>query len=153
MALTISEETQFGDYNVAFNNCSDYTDTLLTFADVDGAFLQAYLWGSTMVSVPELRIEEIRYWKAVDDSLQNTVDHLLENGKKKLWIDPISSMMLRETGRFIKDYSDAIGDISVPVVQTQKHVKKQAGKAVADAVIGFGVVGKIAWDMVSSLFE
>ena len=153
MALTISEETQFGDYNVAFNNCSDYTDTLLTFADVDGAFLQAYLGGSTMVSVPELRIEEIRCWKAVDDSLQNTVDHLLENVKKKSWIDPISSMMLRETERFIKDYSDAIGDISVPVVQTQKHVKKQAGKAVADAVIGFWVVGKIAWDMVSSLFE
>jgi RHS repeat-associated protein len=153
MALTISEKTQFGDYNVAFNNCSDYTDTLLTFADVDGAYLQAYLGGSTMISVPELRIEEIRYWKAVDDSLQNTADHLLENGKKKSWINPISSMMLRETGRFIKDYSDAIGDISVPFVQTQKHVKKQVGKAVAYAAIGFVVGGKIAWDMVSSLFE
>ena len=42
----------FKGYNFLFNNCADYTDFLLDFADVDGMFSQMMIANDALISIP-----------------------------------------------------------------------------------------------------
>ena len=85
-------ETGFGKYNLLFNNCSDYTDAILDVAEVEGDFLQDYVEGDSIFSVPVIREWEASY---------------LQNAEKNL--DAISQT-LEDAGNSILDGLEYIGN-------------------------------------------
>lgn len=67
-------ENNFGDYDFFFNNCSNYTDTILQVADIDGFLTQKYLTSTPFISVPSIREAGASFSQNLDEALNYAIN-------------------------------------------------------------------------------
>ncbi len=65
------DNKEIGRYNFLFHNCSDYTNMLLDYADIDGRVGQIVSEGNGIISIPALR--------EINLSLANEIDEFFGN--------------------------------------------------------------------------
>ena len=86
-----NNKLSFGEYSLMDNNCSDYTDKILSVASVDGNHLKKLLKSESDISIPVVRVKQAEIAQNFDRKV-NDVRTFFENfGAKirKSWTDLI----------------------------------------------------------------
>ena len=118
----------FGGYNLLFNNCSDYTDMLLDFADVDGLFTQAWLARDNFISIPVNRqIQAIIAGQLdtgirwIGEKIKTTGDNVRD---KRFLGSAIIGWQLNLIGDDIINTADKIGDAYGAIVGAKDRASR-----------------------------
>ena len=105
----------FGKYNFVYHNCSDYTDMILSAADIDGMLSQVFSERNPQVSIPALREIELSVTNTIDSSRKWISNWLIDVGESiddsTFWSNSARNMFTF-TGESIDFITNVTGDIT-----------------------------------------
>lgn len=131
------EYKEYNGYNIFFNNCSDYTDELLSEADIDGLYLQTASAKATFISPPIYRAVEMITANFIDTIIKKTGDAYMKTGESVSSTFPGVGANYKSKGYFLVHGMDLIGDIGAKIniaVQPITDTAKDVCKTISDAI-------------------
>ena len=137
--------SDYNGYNFLLNNCSDYTDELLDVSNVDGLLTQAILGDDTMVSIPGVRVMIATLADRMDDPIRSISDGFKKAGNVINDKSFALGSFLINTGYFIEDATNLIGDVLGETIKFAVNITGSNGKSISNKI-------KKVWDKIVSIF-
>ena len=75
------DSSNYGGYDFVTNNCSHYTDEILSVAEIENEHTQNYAHAGPVISIPRMRIKEVSFGQKVDtfvSEMEDTKDKIID---------------------------------------------------------------------------